>query len=78
MLVNLGIGVKDNSGNSNNAMDVDGDEGAADQGEEEEEDDNYSHRALMYSVVEELDVRLGEQDVENILRIMNETLGSGK
>jgi len=78
MLINLGVGVKSKklSNNSiNNAMDVDGDEVRADQ-EEEDDDENYPHRALMHSVIEELDMRLSEEDVDNVLRIMNETLGS--
>lgn len=73
MLINLGVGVKQKKTSDENAMDVNGEEGAG-----EEEDDMYGHQALLSTIVEEMDERLSEEDIMNIFRIMNENLGSGR
>lgn len=81
MLINLGVGLKQKKAIDVDAMDVNGDqETAADEiGEEgEEEDDMYGHKALLSTIVEEMEERLSEEDMMNIFRIMDENLGSGQ
>lgn len=79
MLINLGVGVKQKKTTDENAMDVNGEEeAAAEDGEGEEEDDMYGHQALMSTIVEEMEERLSEEDMMNIFRIMNKNLGSGQ
>lgn len=81
MLINLGVGVKQKKATGGDAMDVNGDGEAAENGEGEggeEEDDMYGHKALLSTIVEEMEERLSEEDMMSIFRIMDENLGSGQ
>lgn len=81
MLINLGVGVKQKKTTDGDAMDVngEGEEAAADEnGGGEEEDDMYGHKALLSTIVEEMEERLSEEDMMSIFRIMDENLGSGQ
>ncbi|EED19482.1 conserved hypothetical protein [Talaromyces stipitatus ATCC 10500] len=77
MLINLGVGIKkkrktDDDGDQ--AMDVNGEQQQAGNGEE---DDLFSDTVLINSIVEEMDDRLNEEDMRNIFKIMNDSLGCG-
>lgn len=79
MLINLGVGVKQKKATDGDAMDVNGDAAADENGEGgEEEDDMYGHKALLSTIVEEMEERLSEEDMMGIFRIMDENLGSGQ
>lgn len=79
MLINLGVGVKQKKATDGDAMDVNGEgEEAAENGGGEEEDDMYGHKALLSTIVEEMEERLSEEDMMSIFRIMDENLGSGQ
>ncbi|KUL91958.1 hypothetical protein ZTR_01141 [Talaromyces verruculosus] len=79
MLINLGVGVKQKKATDGDAMDVNGEgQEAAENGGGEEEDDMYGHKALLSTIVEEMEERLSEEDMMSIFRIMNENLGSGQ
>ena len=79
MLINLGVGVKQKKAAGGDAMDVNGEgEEAAENGGGEEEDDMYGHKALLSTIVEEMEERLSEEDMMSIFRIMDENLGSGQ
>jgi hypothetical protein len=76
MLINLGVGVKQKKATDGDAMDVNGEgQEAAENGGE---DDMYGHKALLSTIVEEMEERLSEEDMMSIFRIMDENLGSGQ
>ncbi|RAO64854.1 uncharacterized protein BHQ10_000866 [Talaromyces amestolkiae] len=81
MLINLGVGIKQKKTTDGDAMDVNGDEdAAADENGEggEEVDDMYGHKALLSTIVEEMEQRLSEDDMMDIFRIMDKNLGGGQ
>lgn len=85
MLINLGVGLTQKKAATTtadgDAMDVNGEEEEAaetGEGEGNAEEDMYSHKALLSTIVEELEERLSDEDIMNIFRIMNENLGDGQ
>lgn len=78
MLINLGVGIKQKRTTDGDAMDINGEAAADENGEGEEAvDDMYGHKALLSTIVEEMEARLGEEDMMDIFRIMDENLGVG-
>lgn len=79
MLINLGVGIKQKETSDENAMDINGEGDVGENGEGEgEEDDMYGHKALLSTIVEEMEERLTEEDMMSIFRIMDSNLGSGQ
>lgn len=62
---------------TNGMMEVDGAEEAQGGGEGEIPEEDYGALALLDTVIEEREERLSNEDVNNVLAIIRETLGSG-
>ncbi|KAJ9261450.1 hypothetical protein DTO212C5_8318 [Paecilomyces variotii] len=86
-IVNLGVGLDggatsgDQEAQAEDGADVamaDGDAAGEEAGEEGLADEDYGALALLDTVIEEREERLSNEDVAQILKIIRETLGSGR
>lgn len=85
--MNLGVGLDgaaasgDQEAQAEDGADVamaDGDAAGEEAGEEGLADEDYGALALLDTVIEEREERLSNEDVAQILKIIRETLGSGR